>query len=265
MKERTSVSCRLNCSAIKDLNHHYHYFVSKISHEIRNPLTLVYSSLQLIEKNYPDLPGSSLWGQVKQDVQDTILLLNNLSSLNNSSVLKPAMLNPADLLISVASACRPSIESQGILLSLEIPENLPMISADAMKLKEALINLLRNAEDALSGKTISASCAGGSAEHSVCADTVLCKKIGILAECSGNFVRLHVRDNGPGIPSEYLDTIFEPFITHKASGTGLGLSIVESIVKRHGGSVMISTSTLPPVTYTDVCISLPSSPSAPEP
>lgn len=257
MKEQTSVSCRSGCNAIKDLNHHYHYFVSKLSHEIRNPLTLVYSSLQLIEKNYPELPDSSLWEQIMQDVQDMIFLLNDLSCLNNSSVLRPAMLNPADFLNSIAASCRPSIESQGILLSLEIPEDLPVISADAAKLKEALINLLSNAQEALCKETGAISSADDSSGKSAGKDTVCRKKILISAECSGNFIRLHVRDNGPGIPSEYLGTIFDPFVTHKPSGTGLGLSIVKNIAKQHGGSVIISTNAFPPVTYTDVCISLP--------
>ncbi len=263
MKEQLPVSCKSNCNAIKDLNHRYHYFVSKISHEIRNPLTLVYSSLQLIEKNYPELPDNSLWEQIKQDVQDIIFLLNDLSSLNNSSVLRPAMLDPADFLISTAAACRPFMESRGILFSLRMPENLPVILADAVKLKEALINLLRNAQEALSGESPASSHSGGSDGHFGGADKNSCKeeakKILLFAEYSDGFIRLHVRDNGPGIPPEYLDTIFEPFVTHKSSGTGLGLSIVKNIAKQHGGSVIISTNAFPPVTYTDVCIALPSS------
>ena len=257
MKKQTSVSCRPDCNVIKDLNRHYYYFVSKLSHEIRNPLTLVYSSLQLIEKKYPELPESSLWEQVKQDVQDTILLLNDLSSLNNSAILKPSILDPAVLLISAAAACRPSIESHGIRLSLEIPENLPAVSADAMKLKEALINLLRNAEEALSGKLPAIFFPDKTAKGSGSTDEIFQKNIRVFAECSDNSVHLHVQDNGPGIPLEYLDTVFEPFVTHKPSGTGLGLSIVKGIANRHGGSVSISTNACPPATYTDVCISLP--------
>ncbi len=264
MKEQTSVSCRSDCSAIKDLNHYYHYFVSKISHEIRNPLTLVYSSLQLIEKSYPELPDSNLWGQIKQDVQDIIFLLNDLSSFNNSSVLKLAMLNPADFLASIAAACRPSIESHGILLSLEIPEGLPAVPADAIKLKEALMNLLRNAQEALCGESRSMSRTDSSDGKFVGTDTGFRKKICISAEYSDGFIFLHVRDNGPGIPSEYLADIYDPFVTHKPSGTGLGLSIVRNIARRHGGNVTISTNTLPPDTYTDVCISLPLSAAAAE-
>ena len=257
MKKQIPASCRSDCSAIKDLNHRYHYFVSKISHEIRNPLTLIYSSLQLIERNYPDLPDSSLWTQVKQDVQDIIFLLNDLSSLNNSSVLKPQIFSPADFLNSAAAACRPSIESRGIQFSLELPETLPDISADAVKLKEALINLLRNAEEALCKESSSLSVPEASIRNHVRTKAEPCGKITLSAECSDSFLCLHVRDNGPGIPSEYISTIFDPFVTHKSSGTGLGLSIVKSIVKQHGGSVIISTNACPPDTYTDVCLSLP--------
>jgi nitrogen-specific signal transduction histidine kinase len=70
-------------------------------------------------------------------------------------------------------------------------------------------------------------------------------------------LQIHIHDNGPGIPEEYLSTLFDPFVTHKAHGTGLGLSITENIAKQHGGTITVHTCTTLPDTYTDFCLSLP--------
>jgi signal transduction histidine kinase len=71
------------------------------------------------------------------------------------------------------------------------------------------------------------------------------------------FLHIHVRDNGPGIPEEYRDTLFDPFVTHKLHGTGLGLSIVKNIMVQHGGTITVSTCTAQPDTCTDFCLTLP--------
>lgn len=133
------------------------------------------------------------------------------------------------------------MEDQKILFLLHIPESLPPIYADPLKLKEALLNLLRNAQEALGSAP---------ADHSN-------KEISLYAEYSEHSIHLHVRDNGTGIPSEYMDTIFDPFVTHKPAGTGLGLGIVKEIAKHHNGTVAITTNACPPNTYTDVCITIP--------
>lgn len=260
MKELLSSSCLTECKSAEELNHQYHYFISKVSHEIRNPLTLIYSSLQLVEKKHPDLPGTELWGQLKQEVEDTISLLNELSSFNSSDTIKPELIRPAAFLASIDAACRPSMEANGIEFDTYTVNKIPPIYADALKLKEALLNLLRNAQDAVAelqsiGNNRIRPIRYRNSSSYYTRDFT--KRIELYIEYTGFFINFHVRDNGVGILPEYVDTLFDPFVTHKRSGTGLGLSIVKSIADNHGGSVTFLTNSCPPDTYTDICLSIP--------
>ena len=231
-------SCRQNCPALRQLNLHYHYFVSKLSHEIRNPLTLVYSSLQLMEKEQPLIGTSPLWAQIKYDLEDTLRLLADLSSLNNSGTLQPEPLDLQKFLGETAASCRSFLQQHKIFFTLQTGADLPMISADRRRLKEALLNLIHNAADALSCKEEN-------------------RRLILAAAACRDFVQIHVRDNGCGIPAEYRGSILEPFVTHKPNGTGLGLAIAKSIVSHHGGALSFTTSTDIPETFTDFCITLP--------
>lgn len=113
-----------------------------------------------------------------------------------------------------------------------------MINCDELKLREALINLLINAADAV--------VSGNSAPQ-----------ILLQAEYTEKHLHIHVKDNGPGIPDIYLPTLFDPFVTHKKGGTGLGLNIVKNIVERHHGTVTVTASCIPGHSGTDFCISIP--------
>jgi signal transduction histidine kinase len=110
---------------------------------------------------------------------------------------------------------RQEAEREGVALHTEVAENIE-IELDPARMKRVLVNLCRNAIQALEGK--GAVSLHGANENGRCA--------------------LVVRDTGPGIPAEILDRVFEPFITaKKEGGTGLGLAIVKKIVEDHGGSI----------------------------
>lgn len=218
----------------------YSKLISEFSHEIRNPLTLINSSLQLLENDCPAVLDSPLWPQIRQDMQDVLRLLQDMSSLNKSSRITRIPVSISDLLTGIESSFRPMMEQRNMHFIVTIDDALrgTMINADGPKLKEAVTNLLLNAVDAVSEST----CGG---------------KIYLLASQADSLLTIHVKDNGPGIPSEYLDTLFDPFVTHKAHGTGLGLGIARNIVTQHGGSLLLDTCTSLPETYTDFCLQLP--------
>lgn len=239
------ISCRQDCPALRQMNLHYHYFVSRLSHEIRNPLTLVCSSLQLMEKEQPALRENALWDQVKDDLKDTLRLLEDLSSLNQSASLRPESLDPGAFLQKVGASCRPFLAEQGISFSVAVPPGLPRIQADRSRLREALLNLIRNGADALQEQ---------SGE----------RRLRLTVSLRENTVCFHVKDNGPGIPSEYRDTILDPFVTHKARGTGLGLAIAKSVARSHGGTLSFTTSTHTPGSFTEFCLRLPCASSHPQ-
>ena len=214
--------------------------ISKMSHEIRNPLTLIYSSLQLLEKECPDVSDFFLWDQIKQDVKSTIQLLKDISAFNGSHTLNRSHISVYELVSEVFSSCFPLMKNRNIEFTSDFDASLDSATllADPLKLKEALTNLLLNASDA-----VTLNAANG--------------RILFSARADHDKVWIHIKDNGPGIPHEYHADLFEPFVTHKPNGTGLGLSIVCTVAQLHNGKISVETNTASPDTFTDFCLELP--------
>jgi two-component system, NtrC family, sensor kinase len=114
---------------------------------------------------------------------------------------------------------RPELGSRGCKVNVEIVPKIPTVLFDEGQVRQALVNLLRNAADAMPG--------GGEIEVSVIA-------VGMSVEVS-------VRDRGVGISSEHQERIFDAFYTTKTEGTGLGLAITRQIAEAHGGSLTFLT------------------------
>lgn len=181
-----------------------------LRHEIRNNLTLLSSRLQLLTSKYPALKDDELYLQIQED-------LNAIYSVLDYS--KPGIhpqLLPCDmklLLEELYQSSLPFYLQNGNRLFLQIPDSLPVIRADARLIRQALINLLKNAAEASSNG------------QPVC----------LRAEASGTHLIITVTDNGSGMTKEQQEHIFEPFISYKSGGTGLGLPIVKSTVSAHHG------------------------------
>lgn len=241
MKTNSTNLCD-QCSQIEELKQQHQYFVSHLSHEVRNPLTLISSSLQLLEKECPSVKDSSLWTQIREDVDFTICLLQDISSLNNAAKLTLTEFNAGEFLSSLAVSIGSYMEQRNICFSIHLNDSISLVSlhGDRRKLQEALTNLLINAADAVCDPACS---------H--------LRTINLTAEYFDKNLHIHVKDNGPGIPDTYLSTLFDPFITHKSTGTGLGLSIVKRVAELHGGSVSVETSCDTDYSYTDFCFRIP--------
>ena len=191
--------------------------ISSISHEIRNPLTLVYSTLQLIEAQHPEVLTYKHWDSMRSDIEYMTLLLEELSSYNNGEKLSLTEIDSASFLKPLVLSFAASVSSTDIEFTSKLEPGLPVITGDAVKLKEVLLNLLSNARDAVQPD-----------------GTVY-----LHAFKEDNLLRISIRDNGCGISSEHLEDIFEPFVTHKTNGTGLGLAIAKRIARAHGGSLTV--------------------------
>ena len=168
--------------------------ISTISHEIRNPLTLVYSTLQLIESQHPEVLTFSHWAELHQDIEYMTFLLEDLSSYNNGERLELTPVSASTYFRRIALSFAASIVDTDIEFVSRIPEDLPEISADPVKLRQAVLNLLRNACDALNKKAPDS------------------QKPVITFSVTFHTDSLHigVRDNGCGIAPEDQKTIFEP-------------------------------------------------------
>jgi signal transduction histidine kinase len=191
-----------------------------IAHEIRNPLTGV--SL-LLDELHDRLLSSSGDQQLIRRALDEIERLEGLVDelLEFSSLpklrLQTATLGPVleDTLFLVDKQCRKA----NIQLEREIADDLPAFPLDRDRLKQAFLNLMTNAIEAMP--------AGG--------------LISVVARRENGQVMVAVRDTGEGISPEKHRLIFEPFYTSKGEGTGLGLSITHNIIAEHGGRIEVKS------------------------
>lgn len=209
-------------SIIKQLLKNHHTTVSMIAHEIRNPLTLVSSSLQVIEAQHPEVKDFYNWNQTMEDLRFMCSLLNELSTFNNSSFLHYSVFPIEKLLKNIAVSFAISLDSENsqIRFSSRIASGIGDFTGDKIKLEQVFLNLLKNAKEAVKEDgTIFLSADKENAQ--------------LVIRCT---------DNGCGIPDDELDKIFDPFYSHKESGTGLGLSLSKRIVEAHGGTITASSS-----------------------
>lgn len=204
---------------IRRLEEAHHMELSRVSHEIRNPVTLINSFLQLTVSQHPEVASYRTWKSITENMDYLKLLLNELSDYNNSGDLKSEELSLSSFLRSLVDECRYIVAPLELTYHKETA--VPPCCFDKIKLRAALLNLIRNAAEALSDKTDG--------------------RILVSLSFDGSLFRIRVVNNGPQIPDEYIDGIFEPFVTHKKDGTGLGLAIVRNIVQAHGGTVSVTS------------------------
>lgn len=217
-----------NKELISNLLDSHQMSLSMISHEIRNPLTLVYSSLQLIESMHPEVHDFRYWSDMHHDIEYMILLLDELSAYNNGSKLHLSVIDSSSFFKKLVLSFAASLSSQNIEFISKLSPSLPLLECDEIKLREAFINLLTNARDAV----LTAPDPNHNYEP----------RIRLCASADSDNLHITIEDNGCGIPDEYLHNIFEPFVTHKKNGTGLGLAITARIIESHHGSISVSSS-----------------------
>lgn len=197
---------------------------SQICHELRNPLTLIKSTSQLIETSNPEVKDIRHWEQLKEDIQELELLLGDFSTYTHSEAVNRQNQSILLLLKSEVASFQSAATQKGVELSLLIDdEDIPcynLYSFDRIKMKQVITNILKNAlEAADKGNYIQIACS---------------------TEDSSNLL-ITISNNGSPIPEDILPTIFTPFVTYKANGTGLGLAISSNIIKAHDGSLTVSS------------------------
>ena len=189
---------------------------ASLAHEIRNPLASIDGAANLIEspQTSEEMRRSSLT-IIHKEIQRLNRLLTNL--LDFARPRKPEFqpAEPGRLFDAIINLTDHSAHQKGITIRKDVPLSVPAFECDPEQMKQVILNLAINAVQAMAAPG----------------------EIVLSARQTNSSVTICVRDQGPGIPDEDIDKIFNPFFTTKDSGTGLGLSVVHQIVNQHGGAV----------------------------
>lgn len=213
--------------------------LSAISHEIRNPVTLINSYLQLMAQTHPEICEYPYWDTVQQEMTHLRALLEDISSYQNVYRLHTTETDMTACLREYAGAVAPVLsQNTSVTFCTEISGDLPVLSVDPVRLRQILDNLLRNAVDAI----MQASQDADSLETGSFSGSVM-----LSAFVHEDMLHISVSDNGCGIQKEHLATLFNPFVTHKDNGTGLGLAISRRIAEAHGGTLICLSCAKPTV------------------
>jgi len=198
-----------------------------IAHDFNNVLTGIWGLLELMHIEDDPKERHVLHGEVTHALEQARSLTSRLLTFSRGGTAAHQTLDITPLLDEALAF---NLRGTSINPALEVSGVLPNIHADDTQVRQVLSNLILNARHAMGG--------AGHITLSACVETSAARDLpdGLGP---GEYVRIDVRDDGPGISLEDLARVFDPYFTTSSSGTGLGLSIVHGIMQRHGGAVRI--------------------------
>src|SRR5881396_992677 len=192
-----------------------------IAHEIRNPLVAVKTFLDLLPQRLEDHEFLSHFRELSLgELRRVTDLIADLLALGKSKTAERRAVELGPTLEPVVRLMESTARKRHIEVAAAFDPRVPPAWADPDQLKQIIVNLLLNA--------IETSSAGGHV------------KLDVRPAPPGSVV-LEVRDDGPGIPANQLESIFHPFFTTKETGTGLGLALVHQMVVEHGGEITVES------------------------
>lgn len=195
---------------------------TELAHEIGTPLAVVRGRAEQVLRRLEPSPGSEDLRVVINQVDHISATVRQLLDFSRRSPLDKRDVSLATVVERTRELLQLKLEARHLQLDLDLPDDLPMLTADPDQLQQVLVNLLLNACDAsLPGRRVSVS----------------------ARPARSQMVGIRVVDQGTGIPPENLSAIFEPFFTTKprGEGTGLGLAIVAAIVRNHAGRIDVQS------------------------
>jgi nitrogen-specific signal transduction histidine kinase len=246
-KDLTQVEQREERERLRDRLASLGEMAAGIAHELKNPLAGIEVMAGLLRRQVPD----------KQDAQLILADIISEAKLANAIVVemlefvRPVRLQVehtaiADVLHQAVLLAESKTSRGGVSVTMDVPNDLPMIEGDQYQLCQVFTNLIANAFEALEGTgTIDIAASMGTIEPD--------PEFGVAPVLSPTIV-VNVADNGPGVPADLSDRIYDPFFTTKVKGTGLGLGIVRKIVDAHDGRIDLTSS---PKTGTRFRVTLP--------
>ncbi len=199
--------------------------VRNLAHEIKNPLGGIRGSAQLLERELASEPLKEYTQVIIEEADRLQDLMQRL--LSSHRVMQPALVNIHEILERVRRLIH--AEYHEVSVRRDYDTSLPDITGDREQLIQAILNISRNAAQAMQGRG-EVIFRTRAARH-----VTLAKKHHELA------LELQVIDNGPGVPEDIRDKIFYPLVSGREKGSGLGLTIAQSFVQQHGGTIEVSS------------------------
>jgi two-component system nitrogen regulation sensor histidine kinase GlnL len=205
-----------------------------LAHEIKNPLSGIRGAAQLLESSASsdDRPLANLICEETDRIRD---LVDRMEVFGDERPLKLEAVNIHTVLDHVRQVAENGF-AKGITFSQEYDPSLPSVPGSRDKLIQAFLNLVKNAAEAIGP---------GRKDGHIYMTTAF--KSGLRLSLPNSETRVSlpleitIMDNGPGIPEELKQYLFEPFVTTKAGGTGLGLALVAKTIGDHGGTIECET------------------------
>ncbi len=196
---------------------------SGVAHEINNPLNGIKHCLYAIQKEPQNQQQLEKYlPLINEGLEHIESVVKKLLGFSRKSSQENQWINLNETITQVVALLEYRLNQKQVELQLDLADNLPLVRADASRLKEVIMNLLLNSFDAVEAKG----------------------RISIKTEMqSPALLSLTVQDDGKGIAPEDLDKIFDPFFTTKdvGEGTGLGLAVALSIIEAHGGKIEVES------------------------
>ena len=202
----------------------------RLAHEIKNPLTPIQLSAERLRHKYLKKMSEQdgellkrLTGTIIKQVETMKEMVNAFSEYARNPKVDTCSMDINALVRDVVELYR---GHQRLSLTLDLADDLPPVQADAGRLRQVFHNLIKNAIEAM--------------EHSDDDDAAITISSG-SSHTQTSMVCVRIEDNGPGIPDELRDKLFEPYITNKEKGSGLGLAVVKKILEEHGGKISVDS------------------------
>ena len=227
--------------------------LSGVAHELNNPLSNISTSCQILQEEAGECDGETqkrYLAQIDQQTERARHIVRSLLDFSRERAFRKETVLLKPLVAQTVGFVRGEVSAKSVV-RLSIPEDLS-VTADAQRLQQVFVNLIRNAMEGLGPDgqihiSAQARQVSGPPEGTA---------LGEGCERDGKVVEISVTDNGPGIAPEILPRIFDPFFTTKdvGHGMGLGLFVVYEIVDEHGGCIAVRSEPGQGATF---CIRLP--------
>ena len=194
--------------------------VGMVAHDLRGPIGSICQGIQLLETmdTDPELLRE-MHGMILKEAQQSLAIVGDILDFTRNAALKKAPVDVGWMIDVLKEEASAALSETGVSFQVSGDEAFEF-QADESKVRRILLNLIRNAAEALHDAKTPAP------------------RIDLTIRREGDAVLFRISDNGPGIPEPIRDRLFLPFVTSgKSSGTGLGLAIVDHFATAHGGAV----------------------------